>query len=234
MKIHDKGPNGVPVASRPISPNKRRKPPRRKLSVEDDGEKINNPPNKKVWGCKRSCVLSAVAWIFLLNLKGCSIYHVRCLCRTNPESKALPSVRRTCCTVQSASRHSSVNMVWSRTWRHILTPHSGEYRTIGFARGMHLPINNFNRILFALGVTCVASPSEPIEASFVIIPLFISSCLQIPMDDLLSRATLPYLWASVICPSLTFLAANSLKLHRYRLEGLKCLHVLIWLDSLVI
>ncbi|XP_017351139.1 ras-responsive element-binding protein 1 [Ictalurus punctatus] len=48
MKIHDKGPNGVP-ASRPISPSKRRKPPKRKLSTEDDGEKTNEPPSKKVF-----------------------------------------------------------------------------------------------------------------------------------------------------------------------------------------
>ncbi|GAA6098614.1 ras-responsive element-binding protein 1 isoform X1 [Tachysurus ichikawai] len=48
MKIHDKGPNGVP-ASRPVSPSKRRKPPKRKLSIEDDGEKTNEPPNKKVF-----------------------------------------------------------------------------------------------------------------------------------------------------------------------------------------
>lgn len=47
MKIHDKGPNGVP-ASHPVSPSKRRKPTKRKLSVEDDGEKTNEPPNKKV------------------------------------------------------------------------------------------------------------------------------------------------------------------------------------------
>ncbi|TSO05377.1 Ras-responsive element-binding protein 1 [Bagarius yarrelli] len=47
MKIHDKGPNGVP-ASRPVSPSKRRKPAKRKLSLEDDGGK-NEPPNKKVF-----------------------------------------------------------------------------------------------------------------------------------------------------------------------------------------
>lgn len=47
MKIHDKGPNGVP-ASRPISPSKRRKAPKRNLSIEDNGEKTSEPPNKKV------------------------------------------------------------------------------------------------------------------------------------------------------------------------------------------
>lgn len=68
MKIHDKGPNGVP-ASRPISPSKRRKPPKRKLSTEDDGEKTNEPPSKKVRRHKRSYFLFAVAWILLFNTK---------------------------------------------------------------------------------------------------------------------------------------------------------------------
>ncbi|KAF7692813.1 hypothetical protein HF521_010423 [Silurus meridionalis] len=47
MKIHDKGSNGV-SAMRPISPSKRRKALKRKLSTEEDGEKTNEPPNKKL------------------------------------------------------------------------------------------------------------------------------------------------------------------------------------------
>lgn len=68
MKIHVKGPNGAPAA-RPVSPSKRRKAPKRKLSTEDDTEKINEPPNKKVQSSKLSCILFAVAWILLFNTK---------------------------------------------------------------------------------------------------------------------------------------------------------------------
>ncbi|XP_026872830.2 ras-responsive element-binding protein 1 isoform X1 [Electrophorus electricus] len=50
MKIHDKDPNSVPASS-PASPNKRRRPTtKRKPSIEDDGETIDEPPNKKQAG----------------------------------------------------------------------------------------------------------------------------------------------------------------------------------------
>ncbi|KAI4901158.1 hypothetical protein NFI96_022148 [Prochilodus magdalenae] len=48
MKIHDKDPNSVPASS-PTSPVKRRRPSaKRKPSIEDDAERIDEPPNKKV------------------------------------------------------------------------------------------------------------------------------------------------------------------------------------------
>ncbi|XP_036412527.1 ras-responsive element-binding protein 1 [Colossoma macropomum] len=54
MKIHDKDPNNVPASS-PASPNKRRRPSvKRKPSIEDDGEKIDEPPVKKVLTVQQS------------------------------------------------------------------------------------------------------------------------------------------------------------------------------------
>ncbi|XP_066508672.1 ras-responsive element-binding protein 1-like [Hoplias malabaricus] len=48
MKIHDKDPNSAPGSS-PTSPNKRRRPSvKRKPSIEDEEEKISEPPSKKV------------------------------------------------------------------------------------------------------------------------------------------------------------------------------------------
>uniref|UniRef100_W5L7F6 Ras-responsive element-binding protein 1 n=1 Tax=Astyanax mexicanus TaxID=7994 RepID=W5L7F6_ASTMX len=48
MKIHDKDPSTVPASS-PVLPNKRRRPSvKRKASIEDEAEKSEEPPNKKV------------------------------------------------------------------------------------------------------------------------------------------------------------------------------------------
>ncbi|XP_030629121.1 ras-responsive element-binding protein 1 [Chanos chanos] len=48
MKIHDKDPNTIPASS-PPSPSKRRRPSaKRKPSLEDEGERISQLPNKKV------------------------------------------------------------------------------------------------------------------------------------------------------------------------------------------
>lgn len=131
MKIHDKDPSAVAPSSPPSPPKRRRLPSKRKSSLEADGDRSEEPVNKKVSHSSHTCSAPLLHYAKSRGSAGgavmdCEPPHAPrfwrrfCWPRRTQSGLMMSSF-----PAPSVSKPSTASTTWRLTWRCIQTPRSG-------------------------------------------------------------------------------------------------------------